>query len=78
MHDIEPATAVAGRTGGAECRLVVRDLLGRPIEERWRDHADGEHVVSDRGRLARLLNVETSTILLLYSWPFWQSRAAAT
>ena len=28
------------------------------------------HVVSDRGRLARLLNVETSTILLLYSWPF--------
>jgi hypothetical protein len=43
---------------GAECRLVVRNLLGRPIEEHWRDHPDGEHVVSDRGRMARLLNVD--------------------
>lgn len=44
----------------AECRLVVHNLLGRPIEERWRDHPDGEHVVSERGRIARLLNVDRS------------------
>jgi hypothetical protein len=42
----------------AECRLVVHNLFDRPVEERWRDHPDGEHIVSDRGRIARLLNVD--------------------
>jgi hypothetical protein len=41
-----------------ECRLLVANLLGLAIEERWRDYPDGVHVVSDRGRIARLLNVE--------------------
>lgn len=44
----------------AECRLVVRNLLGRHVEERWRDHPDGVHVVSDQGRVARLLTVDHS------------------
>ncbi|MBX9638500.1 MAG: HNH endonuclease [Mycobacteriaceae bacterium] len=44
----------------AECRVVVHNLIGRPVEERWRDHPDGEHVVSERGRVARLLNVDRS------------------
>lgn len=41
-----------------ECRLIVRNVLNVAIEERWRDHPDGEHVVSDRGRIARLLHVD--------------------
>ena len=28
------------------------------VEERWRDLGDGEHVVTERGRVARLLNVD--------------------
>ncbi|WP_165605652.1 HNH endonuclease [Mycobacterium kubicae] len=44
----------------AECRALVRNLLGRPIEERWRDHPDGVHVISDQGRVARLLTVDHS------------------
>jgi len=42
----------------AECRLLIHNLLDVRIEERWRDHPDGEHVVSERGRVARLLNVD--------------------
>ena len=42
----------------AECRLIVRNRLGVAIEERWRDHPDGEHVVSDGGRIARVLSVD--------------------
>lgn len=57
-------TAVLGPTNisgvCAECRLLVRNLLGRHIEERWRDHPDGVHVVSDQGRVARLLTVDRS------------------
>lgn len=44
----------------AECRLVVHNLFGKPFTECWRDHPDGEHVVSDRGRIARLLPVDHS------------------
>ena len=42
----------------AECRLIVSNRIGR--EERWRDHPDGLHVVSERGRIARLLKVDAS------------------
>jgi hypothetical protein len=42
----------------AECTLIVRNRLGVAIPERWRDHPDGEHIVSERGRIARLLNVD--------------------
>jgi hypothetical protein len=41
----------------AECRLVVRNGLGVAIEECWRDHPDGEHVVSDRGCITRVTGV---------------------
>jgi hypothetical protein len=43
-----------------ECQVLVHNLLGVEIPERWRDHPDGEHIVSDRGRIARLLNVDRS------------------
>jgi hypothetical protein len=43
-----------------ECQLLVSAQLGRVLEERWRDHPDGEHVVSERGRVARLLRVDTA------------------
>jgi hypothetical protein len=45
-----------------ECRVIIRNLLDVTIEERWKDAAidvDGV-IVSDRGRVARLLNVNTS------------------
>ncbi len=41
-----------------ECELIVSARLRIVVEERWRDHPDGEHVVSERGRIARLLNVD--------------------
>jgi hypothetical protein len=41
-----------------ECQLLVRNLLRVEVPERWRDHPDGQHIVSDRGRVARLLNVD--------------------
>ena len=41
-----------------ECSLIVSARLRIPIEEPWRDLGDGEHVVSERGRIARLLNVD--------------------
>jgi hypothetical protein len=44
----------------AECRLIVANLFRERIEEKWRDLGDGEHVVSERGRVARLLNVDRS------------------
>ena len=44
----------------AECRLLVRNLLGVELPENWRDHPDGLHVVSDQGRIARLLNIDRS------------------
>jgi hypothetical protein len=53
--DLSPTN---GGTICAECSLVVHNLFGRAVEERWRDHPDGQHVVSDRGRIARLLNVD--------------------
>jgi hypothetical protein len=43
-----------------ECRLLVHSLLDIRIEERWANHPDGEHIVSERGRIARLLNVDRS------------------
>jgi len=44
----------------AECALIVGQRLGVVVDERWRDHPDGEHVVSERGRVARLLRVDTA------------------
>jgi hypothetical protein len=46
----------------AECRLIVWNLLDARIEERWRRVAvvGAEVVVSDRGRVARLLNIDYS------------------
>jgi hypothetical protein len=41
-----------------ECELIVSARLRIEVEERWRDLGDGEHVVSERGRVARLLNVD--------------------
>jgi hypothetical protein len=38
----------------------VANLFREPVEERWRDLSDGEHVVSERGRVARLPNVDRS------------------
>ena len=43
-----------------ECELIVTARLRVVIEERWRTHPDGEHIVSERGRVARLLNVDRS------------------
>lgn len=42
----------------AECRLLIHNLLDVRIDGRWRDHPDGEHVVSDRGRIARVLTID--------------------
>lgn len=44
----------------AECSLLVSARLRVTVEERWREHPDGEHVVSERGRVARLLKVDRS------------------
>jgi hypothetical protein len=41
-----------------ECAAIIESLTRRVLEERWRDHPDGQHVVSERGRVARLLNVD--------------------
>jgi hypothetical protein len=41
-----------------ECALIVGARLGRVVEE-WRD-LDGEHIVSERGRVARLLRIDRS------------------
>jgi hypothetical protein len=41
-----------------ECALIVSARLGAVVEE-WRD-LDGEHVVSEHGRVARLLKVDRS------------------
>jgi hypothetical protein len=43
-----------------ECELIVSAQLHVVVEERWRDLGDGEHVVSERGRVARLLKVDRS------------------
>jgi hypothetical protein len=45
----------------AECRLVVWNLFGRPVEERWRPAVglDGI-IVSDQGRVARALPIDRS------------------
>ncbi|OBF33264.1 hypothetical protein A5724_19540 [Mycobacterium sp. ACS1612] len=43
-----------------ECSLIVSQRLRLVVEERWRTLPDGEHVVSERGRVARLLNVDRS------------------
>lgn len=47
-----------------ECRLIVADLLAVEIPERWAlcdmPGTDGSLIVSDRGRVARLLPVDTS------------------
>jgi hypothetical protein len=60
----------------AECRLVVRNRLGVAIEERWRDHPDGEHVVSDRGRIARLLHVDGAPGSLRFQAPAPRSHSS--
>jgi hypothetical protein len=47
----------------AECRLVVANVLDARIEERWRTVAlvgTDNVIVSDRGRVARLLGVDHS------------------
>jgi hypothetical protein len=41
-----------------ECAAIIESLTRRVLEERWRDHPDGVHVVSERGRVARLLKVD--------------------
>jgi HNH endonuclease len=43
-----------------ECSLLVSARLRLVVEERWRDLGDGEHVVSGRGRVARLLTIDHS------------------
>lgn len=45
----------------AECRLIIANLLGREIPERW-SPADGleDVIVSDQGRVARLLKIDRS------------------
>jgi len=43
-----------------ECRLVVHNRLDVTVEERWRDHRDGEHVVPDRGRTTRVVHVDSA------------------
>lgn len=43
----------------AECALIVSARLGIVIEERWRD-LHGQYVVSERGRVARLMTVDRS------------------
>lgn len=50
---------LANATGWCrECELIVSARLRIVVEERWRDLGDGEHVVSERGRVARLLNID--------------------
>jgi hypothetical protein len=44
----------------AECRLIVANLFRERVEEKWRDLGDGKHVVSEHGRIARLLKVDRS------------------
>ena len=43
-----------------ECELIVSARLRVVVEERSRDLGDEEHVVSERGRVARLLNLDRS------------------
>jgi HNH endonuclease len=44
-----------------ECRLLVRNLLGVEVPERWAPAVGIEdHIVSDHGRVARLLTIERS------------------
>lgn len=43
-----------------ECRSIVHNLLDVTIEERWRDASIDGVIVSDRGRVAKLLNVDYS------------------
>jgi hypothetical protein len=58
------STALAPTTGGpicAECRLVIRNRLGVEIPERWAPAVGLDDViVSDRGRVARLLTIDRS------------------
>ncbi|CAM3221926.1 HNH endonuclease [Mycobacterium intermedium] len=45
----------------AECRLVIRNRLGVKISEQWMPAFElDDHIVSDRGRVARLLALDTS------------------
>lgn len=69
VKDCSPPSAVScaaasfcrrTRPDGAECSLMVSARLRVVVEERWRDLRDGKHVVSERGRVARLLNVDRS------------------
>jgi hypothetical protein len=42
-----------------ECKLIIRNLLDTRIEERWAPAIGiADHIVSDRGRVARLLNID--------------------
>jgi HNH endonuclease len=42
----------------AECHAIVMNRLGRAVDERWAPAVGQvDHIVSDRGRVARLLHV---------------------